>query len=746
MANNSHNSSSSDAAKLTLSTLTRQLENLDEHVNETELQLVDLPAGKVLFDEGTVGDSMFIVLAGVLGVRIKQPDGSESVIDKLAAGATVGELALLSGKPRGATVFAINDARLLRLTRSKFEQLSKSDQYELVEMNTTVLARWQRMQLAKILPKLFGELTANELHQIQEELTWHHYSNGDRLFQQGDVAEGMIIVINGRLRVFVETDEGPEVIGEITAGEIVGEWGVITEEPRAATVVAVRETNVVELSRPLFEQLSREKPALMRNLTRLIIQREQKALHRSGPPDSVINNIVLLPASPTVQIDQFATQLAQALNSFGQTAAFNSQQFEEMYGQAGVSQLAPHDPDYTVVTSWISELETANRYLLFVADPEQSAWTERCINQADRVLIVAQPADDPTPRPAEERLNRLKTPIRTELVLWHPPETERPENTAVWLQPRRVLHHHHVRQTDAAHFQRLARRLTGNAIGLVLSGGAALGNAHLGVYKAFLELGIPIDYVGGTSMGAIMGGLMVTNYTFEEIERDMEWSAKLGILDYTLPLAALTRSKNVETILRTGFDTYKIEDLWTPFFCVSTNLTTAEPVVHRQGSLWWAIRASMSIPGVFLPMINDGDVLVDGGIMDNFPVTEMADVLDSERIVGVVISPFKEKKRSYDYDYHMSGWKVLWNRLNPFAKRYRLPTPANMLIWAMEINGRRVSRDQETAVDLLITPEIEGYGITEYGRWRELLEAGYQAALEPLRAWRQQHLSDSADG
>lgn len=726
--------------QLTLADLLAQLDNLQALQLDPEVELVELGPGDVLFEEGDAGDSMYLVMSGALGVRVKQPDGMEAVIDRLAPGATVGELSLLSGQPRTATVFAIDSAGLIRLSRSKFEQLGEVEQRQLVNIETTAAARWQRLQLATVLGGLFGEMSASELHALQSKLLWQHLSSGDVLFRQGDKADGMYIVVNGRLRIIVESGGRQEPRHEVTAGETIGEWALLTDEPRSATVVAVRETDVVYLSKPVFEQLIHEKPEWMRKIALIIVQRQQQSFGKAKITRPSTLNIALIPANSSVDIERFTRDLVTTLDRFGPTLALDSRQFDKLYGQAGAAQTTPDAPEYPAITAWIGKLETDNSHLLFVSDGTVNPWTQRCINQADRVLIVGYAQDDPTPGAAEQLIGKSEVPVRTELVLLHAPDTQFPQGTIRWLEPRSVLHHHHVRLGDAGHVARLVRRLTGNAIGLALSGGSALGYAHQGVYKALLELDIPLDYIGGVSMGSIMGGMMATTYSYDRYEMHAAQSVEKGIFDYTLPIASLARSKNVMEILQGMFGTFEIEDLWIPYFCVSANLTTADLRIHRQGSMWRAIRASMSIPGIFVPVVEEGEVLVDGGIMDNFPAATLAEFIESDRLIGVVVTPFKEKKREYDYDYHLSGWRVLRNRLNPFSKPLRVPSFAKTLIWSMEINGRRVSRAQQEAVDLLITPDVRQFSVTDYDRWRELVQAGYDAALEPLRAWKAERL------
>ncbi len=722
--------------QFTLSDLLARLAHLKEQSLDPKLQIVELKEGEILFEEGDVGDSMYIVVAGVLGVRIRQPDGTDQLIDKLDLGATVGELALISGQPRSATVFAINDAGLIRLSQTEFDELTETDPQALGDMKATSMARWQRLQLAAVLHNLLGELDANELHQLQDQLTWHTFSNGDVLFRQGDAAEGMFVVVNGRLRAVVEASPGDEqTIVEITAGETVGEFALFTAEKRTATVYAVRETNAVYLSKAVFENLSRQRPEWMGKLAHILVQRRRRALAQVPTAPSSSLNFALVPADDSINIRQFAQELTAALTKFGSAISLDSQQFDERYGRSGAAQTLPDAPENVALSSWIGEMEASHAHVFYLADESPTAWTQRCVNRADRVLIVANPQADPTPGMVEQYLAQLEVPLRTELVLWHPAGTDYPKDTLRWLQPRHVLHHHHIRQEDAAHMRRLARRLSGNGIGLVFSGGAALGLTQQGVYRALLELDIPLDYVGGVSMGSIMGGMVAIGASYAEFEEHSRWSEKLGVLDYTLPLAALTRSKNVMQILKSAYERFEIEDLWIPYFCISSSLTRAEPKIHQRGSMWRAIRASMAIPGVFLPVVEDGEVLVDGGIMDNYPVATMAELLESRHIITVLVSPFKEKKRQYDYDTHLSGWKVLWHRLNPFNKRLRLPSPADTLIWSMEIHGRRTSRDQEGLAELTISPNVKGFGVTDYDRWRELAQLGYETALEPLRQW-----------
>ncbi len=719
----------------TLGIFSELLASLSERQPDAVLDFVDLAADEVLFRQGDAGDHMYVLLAGAVGVRLRHNDGTETVIDELAPGAVVGEMAILSGARRSATVYALVDSQLARLSGSALEGLGSEQQHQLVADS---VPRWQRVQLAKSLTALFGDLDAASLKALQEQVDWQHLAAGEVLFRQGDTSDGMVVVINGRLIVAVLESTGESrVVDEIGPGQPVGGFALLTNEPRSATVYAARATNVARISNAMFDHLARQHPDLMRRLAGVIVTRLQQQLGHKQAQKSATRNVALVPSSPNVDTWQFAQELAGALARFGTAAALDAASFDTAINRPGAANTSLDDATYAAVTAWMEEFESDHQYILYVADHEPSQWTRRCIGQADRVLIVTDPRAAPEAGAAEQVLDEREMPVRTERVFWHPPATDRPRGTAGWLGVRQIDAHYHVRQGTTGHMERLARRLTGNAIALVLSGGSAYGFAYMGVYRAMLETGIPIDYVGGTSMGAIIGAGIAQEMPYGEFEDLAAFSGKLGVFDVTLPLAALTASDHMTRICQRGCGDLLIEDLWIPYFCVSTNLTSAEPMIHERGSLWRAARASAAIPGVFLPMAEDDNVLVDGAVMNNFPVDIMAERCETQHVIGGLVMPYREFKRQYDYDASLSGWTILLNWLNPFRKRLRAPSLLATLLRSMDINGQRLTKDQQGAVDLLILPNVKGFASSEFDKWKPLSEIGYDAAIEPLRKWKE---------
>src|SRR5690606_12446049 len=157
-------------------------------------------------------------------------------------------------------------------------------------------------------------------------------------------------------------------------------------------------------------------------------------------------------------------------------------------------------------------------------------------------------------------------------------------------------------------------------------GGGARGYAHLGVLRALEARGVPVDVVGGTSMGALLGaGIALDRDSAELTERALTIAAKRSpLIDFTLPFAAAATGGKVTRLLQRECGDARIEDLWRPYFCMATNLTRAESQVIDRGFAWEAVRASIAIPGLFPPFLRDGsDVLVDGGVMNGLPADVM---------------------------------------------------------------------------------------------------------------------------
>lgn len=704
-----------------------------------DLELVSLAAGQALFRQGDPGDSLYIVESGLLEVRMPAAAGSPQVIDRLDAGAAVGEMALLTGQPRTADVVAVVDSRLVRLAKAGFDRLAERHPAIASGFALTVMPRVHRLKLAGILSRLFGDIDPATLHAVQEKIAWRRLADGEALFRQGELGLSMFIVVNGRLQIVLEGDgeSAEQIVGEVGAGETVGEYALLTDDIRSATVIATRDTDVVEMTRAVFEELTSEHPRAMLEIARLIVMRQKRTLRviPSDLPGAL--TLAVVPAGPGgAPLAAFAGRLRDTLEEHGATAVFTSDDFDAAYGKPGAAQTEADDALSILLNSWLQEQETYYRHIVFVADAGYTNWTRRCLAQADRILLVGLGGALPSPGPLEQFCNPR---TRKELVLIHDDDVVQPTDTLPWLAQRDLAAHHHVRWSDAAHWQSLGRRLIGRAVGMVFSGGAARGLAHIGAIRAMTEAGQSVDVIGGASMGAFIGGAWAVGLTTAD---GMELAARMAnpgyLLDRTFPYTSVMASQKVTAAIKEVLGHGQIEDLWRPYFCVSTNLSIAEPVIHERGSLWRSVRASIALPGVFTPILNEkNELLVDGGVINNFPVDIMAARGGFGLIIGCNVSPRREQPSPYEMGESLSGWKVLWSRLNPLAKPMHVPTLAGSMLRTVEVNSLYHRKEAERWADVLIEPQTAEFNFLDFAAYRTMEQRGYEAGLAALTAWRE---------
>ena len=271
-------------------------------------------------------------------------------------------------------------------------------------------------------------------------------------------------------------------------------------------------------------------------------------------------------------------------------------------------------------------------------------------------------------------------------------------------------------------------------MGLVLGGGGARGFAHLGVIKAMRELGIPIDRLGGASMGSIFaaGAAM-----YDDADELLLLSAKQfnRLIDYTVPLVSLLKAKRITANLHSVFGGVDVVDVWTPLYCVSTNLTRSRIEVHRRGDLVTAIRASIAIPGVLPPVPFGEDLLVDGGVLNNVPADVMRADPSIATVIAVDVASTAGPTTNSNYGNYVSGF----NALRHFFVRKQSPYPgvASVLMRTMITGseGRRATMRTDGTADLYLDIEMQGVGLLEFDKMTPVVERGYAAALPRLQQW-----------
>ena len=448
-------------------------------------------------------------------------------------------------------------------------------------------------------------------------------------------------------------------------------------------------------------------------------------------------------------MEAFGQTLAEALDRWGVATLETSTLIDRRFG-AGAAETTSRDSDlYHKVTLWLDDVEFWNEHVLLAADEGDTEWTRRCLRHADEVLLLAR-ADAPVARhPLEETHltgeGRI-TGARQTLVLLQDEKVSHPRGTAAWLDRRPVDAHLHVRPTLSRDVARLARIVSGNAIGLALAGGGARGFAHFGVYKALEEARIPVDFVGGTSIGAVMAAYISFDQPARElIDRARRAFASNPTSDVNLlPLVSLIKGHKLRTAAeRTVVDTVgfaaDVEDSWRTLYCVATNFSRASETVLTRGPVARCCRASASIPVALPPVPWKGDLLIDGGVLNNFPTDVMAQ-MGVGRIIGVDLA--SQKARQYEHDEVPGPWSLLWDRLRGRKRRrYRLPGLGSILMNTMILySSSRRSQARESA-DIYFNPDFGRIGLLEWSAFDRIVDIGYQHAKEVLASMSEEELA-----
>ena len=565
-------------------------------------------------------------------------------------------------------------------------------------------------------------------------------ASGQVIFRQGDAGDGLYLVVSGRLRVSVAADGPDRMLYDVGRGAIVGEMALLTDRPRAATVSAVRDSDLLLLRVSSFTSLLERSPALVAGMIRLLADRllavdRLLVVDRPRAPAPGGRTIAVACAGRDARAaalvsGQLVAQLARAGSVFRVDADVVARQLGPDAAQRG-----PGEGGRSELIGWLHAVERAHDRVIYQPDADDTAWSRLCLSQSDVVLLVASAEDDPAIGAVEARALAMSS-LRCELVLLHPAHLAQPSATARWLERRPVADYHHLRDGRPGDVARLARMITGTGCGLVLGGGGARGLAHLGVIRALEEAGVPIDVVGGTSIGAIMAALCARGLDDAERVRRVMAIARTGrrLITPTLPLIAFSAGRRVDQILAEHLTPVPIEDLPLRFFCVSASLTRAEAVVHERGPLWTAVRASLALPGIYPPVYADGDLLIDGAAVDNLPVDVMRDRVGAGRIVAVDVGSEVEPLAVAPYGPGLSGWRVLGRRLNPFTPAHPVPGIAEILnrsTGLSQIRHRRAALEDDR-VDLLLSPPVTRLRGLDFKGGIALIEAGYRYAADAL--------------
>ncbi|NXA00046.1 PLPL6 esterase, partial [Nesospiza acunhae] len=791
--------------------------------------------GTVIARQGDQDVSLHFVLWGCLHVYQRMIDKEEDVCLFLTQpGELVGQLAVLTGEPLIFTIKANRDCTFLKISKSDFYEIMREQPSVVLSVAHTVAARMSPF-----------------VRQMDFAIDWMAVEAGRALYRQGDKSDCTYIVLNGRLRSVIQKGSGKkELVGEYGRGDLVGvvsatpgtprgqrshvlgwlhglvlQVEALTRQPRATTVHAVRDTELAKLPEGTLNNIKRRYPQVVTRLIHLLSQKILGNLQQlRGPfvgpglgmasssepinPTSNLSTVAVLPVCDEVPMAAFTLELQHALNAIGPTLLLTSDIIRARLGSSALESIQEYR-----LSGWLAQQEDLHRIVLYQTDCTLTPWTLRCIRQADCVLIVGLGDQEPALGELEQMLENTAVRALKQLVLLHREDGAGPARTVEWLNMRTWCSGHlHIRcprrvfsrrspaklremyekvfekSTDRhSDFSRLARVLTGNTIALVLGGGGARGCSHIGVIKAMEESGIPIDLVGGTSIGAFIGALYAEERSAVRTkQRAREWARCMNsvfetVLDLTYPITSMFSGSAFNASINRVFQDKQIEDLWLPYFNVTTDITASAMRVHTDGSLWryvrasasytpylpplcdpkdshWLVdgcyvnnvpgslwryvRASMTLSGYLPPLCDpkDGNLLMDGGYINNLPgkcgcrgtggtagAADIARNMGAKTVIAIDVGS-QDETDLCNYGDSLSGWWLLWKRLNPWAEKVKVPDMAEIQSRLAYVSCvRQLEVVKSSSYCEYIRPPIDRFKTMDFGKFDEIYCPGYHS-------------------
>ncbi|KAM9438246.1 patatin-like phospholipase domain-containing protein 7 isoform 7-T16 [Salvelinus alpinus] len=737
----------------------------DPGLLEGRVTLHQVKAGSVVARQGDQEVSVQFVILGLLHVYQRMIDREEDTcLFVTHPGELVGQLAVLTGEPLIFTVRAHRDCSFLSISKTHFYEIMRAEPTVVLNVAHTVVRRMSSF-----------------VRQIDFALDWMAVEAGRAVYRQGDKSDSTFIVLSGRLRSVIMKEDGKkELTGEYGRGDLIGVVEALTHQNRATTVHAVRDSELAKLPEGALSYIKRKFPQVVTRLIHLLGQKilqqvngpltaRSLALHTpgskwdAGNPASNLSTVTVLPVSEEVPLTAFTLELQHALIAIGPTLLLTSDSIKQRLGAAALDSVHEYR-----LSSWLGQQEDIHRIVLYQTDYTLTPWTQRCIRQADCIIIVGLGEQDPAVGELERMLEGSAVRAQKQLVLLHREDGPPPQGTVEWLNmrswisrhlhlscPRRVFSkrslpkliemYQRVFQKPAdrhSDFSRLARVLTGNAIALILGGGGARGCSQVGIMHALSEAGIPVDLVGGVSIGSLMGALYAEDRSHCRMRmRAREWAMGMTlvfkkVLDLTYPITSMFSGAAFNSSIYTVFKGKQIEDLWIPYFNITTDITASTMRVHTDGSLWRYVRASMSLSGYLPPLCDpkDGHLLMDGGYINNLPA-DVARSMGAKVVIAIDVGSQDETNLT-NYGDSLSGWWLLWKRLNPLAEKVKVLNMAEIQTrLAYVCCVRQLESVKSSDYCEYIRPPIDRYRTLEFGKFDEIAEVGYQHGKTVFDVW-----------
>lgn len=579
--------------------------------------------------------------------------------------------------------------------------------------------------------KIFSSLDDDILKQLLSKFQKIYLDKDKRLFKQGELSNHIYLLVEGKIAVFFKTKSNEKIlINEYLPGALIGELTALSHEPRSATARAVKKSLLLKLPSEDFIEICKKNNSVSLEIINTTFSESRniiKAISDKGQPKK---HIAIIPANEKVKLNIVCEEISKYKNHFPSIHIMSD---SEKLEKQTLSELVND----------IEKMDQENKTIIYLIESNLSKLAELCFGheRVDMIYVVAL-ADSELRISDEtnERINNNKYKINPELILIHKKELNFPKKTSKWLKLIDVNLHHHIRVSKVDDWQRLLRFITGNAIGLVLGGGGLRCWTQLGALMAIRKLNIPIDAIGGSSAGAIVAGYYAMKQSFEDIHLLKELSKithdTVSLKNFTWPSASLFDGKDYTNKLKEIFGSLKIENIWIPCFCITTNLAKNKQIISRKGYLWKIIRSSTSVPLIFPPIVSSGKLHLDGGLLNNLPVDIMKKIISNKNtVIAVELTHNNEDKNNYYFPAILPFWQTFMAKMGLSNKQYHFPHLIDTFLKSLLSGSSSKQKENSKLADILINPDLSKFSLlnVDENDAKKLIKIGYKSTIKKLK-------------
>ncbi|HNJ64543.1 MAG TPA: patatin-like phospholipase family protein [Turneriella sp.] len=588
---------------------------------------------------------------------------------------------------------------------------------------------------------LFKGISEAQCRRVLKNFHLHRLDKGDVLFRADQKSRVMYFVVDGKLRVEKLTDQQQLVrIASLLPGDVVGEVAVLTGERHSGQVRAMTDAQLAGITRHKLVKVLRQYPDVLFNLTRIEALRLRSNIVREHRRHNELGLVLHLYCTTSADyqavqdplFDAVAAQKVSSmvmlppafLNGVAEEASALRQRVSAVLMRHASAYLPLNIADYPLETV-AALLQMADRLILTLSEDAGS------VRRLQRILA----------QPALRGKVAMLAPVLS--VVHH----ASPDNLTVSQieQKLALTVRYRLRlgkdfwQKDDMHLLHLqcttlSRIICNTTQGIAFGGGGARALCEIGVLSELERHQIEFDHVAGTSMGSIIATFYAMGLNARQMsERFREFlPSDKGLLRYNLPFVSFFRDRSVNRILRRLFGRLRIEDLPKPLTIIAADLISGQEIRMQKGLVWRAVRASMSLPVIFAPVRYHGHYLVDGGAINNVPGNVLREQ-GVQSVLGINCTPLADDSVTRYLD-ETNLFQLLkpgdrfWANLLRFFKAAKLfvtrPPILQIANRAMMLEGSELVRQKSREFDLLLSPDLSRFGLFEFDRREEIVDAG----------------------